>query len=119
MITINASFVDTIDRLLFRRKQLTKVHSTRLNKSADLNTLSKEELISILTSCENYYFEGGYIEYSILPDQDYIDKEIEYINKSIAYDISRLQKWCDSKEEYRDQIMTYLKHHNIEIKELV
>lgn len=76
-LTIKAAFLDKIQLLQHRKKELKKVTTKTKVIEKDLNSLNKEQLINILNSCNSYYFEDSYIYYKV----DLTPQEKETINK--------------------------------------
>ena len=118
IMTINSACVDTINMLLFRREELIALPNKTKQVRKDLNCLSKDELINILNTYENYHFEDNHIIYQRPLTEVEISVEESNINGGIKYDIHKLKKWCDTSDQTKEQILNYISRHNIEIKEI-
>jgi hypothetical protein len=116
--TIKAAFVDCIEMLQHRRKELKNVNNKIKYLGDCLHDLTKEELIHILNNYNYEFTENSYIEYTRKYTEEEIEKEKESIKRGINYDISKLKKWCERSEENKEQILSYLKRNNIKIKGL-
>lgn len=115
-LTIKAAFVDKIQMLQHRKKELKKVGTRTKVIEKDLNSLNKEQLANILNSCNSYYFEDNCIYYKVDLTPQEKKQLVQEINRGIDYDISRLINWCNQSKEHKEQIFEYLNRHSIFIE---
>jgi len=113
-ITIKAAFADAIKLLQHRRKELKNLDGKERTIELDVNSIPKQELIDILNSVETYYFKNDSIVYSRMLNEEESKRQREDIQNGINYDIHRIENWCNSSPENKEQIESYLLRYDID-----
>ena len=131
MILINAAFKDMIDLALYRQRQLDEkeVDKKFIQDEYDLSEVSISFVKDLLNNNapENCRFVSygnndddssscGLIIQRHLTEEEK-QKEIEHCKDNLGYAKQRLLNWMENPDN-KDMILTYLKHHNIKIKEV-
>lgn len=118
-LIINGSFADEISRAIHHNDEKTPHFMNTTTVTAD-NESSKEYIAKMFTTCLGFNIvsvsdeygndedNDGYIEFTVTRPQEDIDKFHEDRKHSLKYSIKRLKKWSDTKEEWKEQINTYL-----------
>ena len=120
-LRINGSFADEIRRAIHHNTS-TPSQAIECNEVEVDNDNSKEQIAELFNTCVGFEIvsdmdeygndEGGSILFTVKKPQEEIDKlhiqfEIDRKNH-VKYCIRRLVKWSDTKEEWKEQINTYL-----------
>lgn len=105
-ITINASFKDTIERIVFYKK-----HKPSEVKEVYFNSeVSKEDLLKGLKDCISFIIEEDSIICKVYRSEEEKQKDINHYKEVVKSNIFQLKKWCNLKEEYKTQITEYLEY---------
>jgi hypothetical protein len=112
MATINASFLDMIEWFEHYEKLLKKPIGFTIGHDIDPNSITKDDLIKIISSCENYSFEEGYLFYTVSANElDIEKKKTEYIT-GLKSSVFQLRKWYRTKLEWSEMLSTWLNEHS-------
>jgi hypothetical protein len=122
-LRINGSFADEISRAIHHNTSKPS-HTIEFYEVEVNNDSSKEKITELFSTCAGFEIvsnadednwsdnDGAYILFTMKKTQEEIDDlhiQFELDRKNhLKYCINRLIKWSDSKEEWREQIKTYL-----------
>ena len=116
MITINASFKDCIDRIVYyntARPALIK----EVSKNSEH---SKEEIVHLFQSCTSFRICDDEIVFEVEKTQEEIDQKLQEYKNVVKHSIATLKNWCNKKDEWKTQIVDYLTYRKLDwiIKEI-
>ena len=103
-ITINGSFKDTIERIVFCKKyKPSEVKEVYFN-----NETNREDLLKGLKDCISFTIDEDNIICKVYRSEEEKQKDINHFKEVLKSNIYQLKKWCNLKEEYKTQITEYL-----------
>ena len=117
MIRINASFKDCIERIVcYNEAQPSSIKTV----SRD-NSDSKEDIIYLFQNCISFNIEENKILFEINKTEEEKQKQLRKMKSVVTHSINMLKKWCNTKDEWKDQIIEYLTYKNLDwiIKEII
>ena len=105
-ITINASFKDTIERVVFCKEyKPSEVKEVYFNNETD-----KEQLLKGLKDCISFTIDEDSIICKVYRSEEEKQKDINHYKELVKSNINQLKRWCNLKEEYKTQITEYLEY---------
>jgi hypothetical protein len=106
-ITIKAAFYDSISSIIEDSKiDVPEWFKTKEVICANDNT--KEYIIECFQKCLSFEITEDGIVFQMKKNQKEISDFFEDRKSSLEYEVRRLKKWCDTKEEDKKQIFEYL-----------
>lgn len=113
-ITINASILDAIDRVLFLIEYQKEVTTKTKTMGYDLEETSAADVKAILlqNDINCCSFSDNHLYVTIALSAEEIAAEIEDLQSCAKYWAKRLVKWSLSSEVYKEQIRLYLEKHS-------
>ena len=110
MITINASFKDAIDRLIY---YTTEVKPLFIKEVIFDNESDKNSLINTLKDCIYFNIEGNSIICTVYTTEEEKEQYLQRYEVLRKAQLNTLKKWYNLKEEYKTQLTEYLKIKNL------
>lgn len=118
-ISIHGSFADIISRIEHHNDTTTPHYMFTTEVTMD-NDNSKEEIAEMFKTCLGFEIVAyggdddneaeGSIEFTVKRPQAKIDEFHEDRKHLLKCNIKELKSKCDLKEEYKEEILIYLKH---------
>ena len=102
--TIKGSFVDTINRIEF----CNKIKISQTKEISFYYKTNKSELIKAIKNGKSFYILEDIIYIEVDRTEEEKEKDIEHYKNVVKYNISTLKNWFNQKEDYKNQIETYL-----------
>ena len=106
MITINASFKDTIDRLIYYTTEVKPLFTKEVIFD---NESDKNSLINTLKDCIYFNIEGDSITCTVYTTEEEKEQYLQRYEVLRKAQLNTLKKWYNLKEEYKTQLTEYLK----------
>lgn len=110
MYTINASISETVERIIYARNYIPKLTKEIFK---DVDTTSKEEFANLFLTCHTFELveEGVYFIVDKLAEE--IEKDKQQNTTFLISQINTLNKVYHRKEEYKNQLNTYLPYKGL------
>ena len=117
MITINASFKDCIDRIVYYNTATPMLTNKEVSKNSEN---SKEDIVHLFQSCTSFRICDNEIVFEVEKTQEEINQNLQQYKNTVRHSIVTLKNWCNKKDEWKTQIVDYLTYRKLDwiIKEI-
>lgn len=110
MITINASFKEAIDRLIYYTTEVKPLFTKEVTFD---NESDKGSLINTLKDCIYFNIEGDSIICTVYTTEEEKEQYLQRYEVLRKAQLNTLKKWYNLREDYKTQLTEYLIINNL------
>lgn len=113
-ISINGAFTDCIGSILHYKDMTIPDYYKTKEVVKGANSNDKKEIIELFKSCIDFFIEDNEIIFTIKRSELELNEYLEEKKQGLKYELNKLKKWFDLKEENKVQITTYLRYKKLD-----